>query len=65
MEDFLIWSIETNPRIKGIRDPFGMELKMFVLADDNLVMVKPDDETLEEVQSKVRGHGDLSGLEIN
>lgn len=65
VEDFLIWSINKNPRIKGIVDPLGKEIKLSVLADDNLLMLDTDEETLEEAQEEVRGHGELSGLEIN
>lgn len=64
VEDFLVWSINRNPRIKGIKDPFGEEIKLSVLADDNLVMTDTEEETLEEVLAEVKGHGDLSGPEL-
>lgn len=53
VEDFLICWINTNNRIKGIRDFCGMELKFLVFADDNFVMTEVDEEFLDEVQEEV------------
>lgn len=64
VEDFLVWSINCNLRIKGIKDLFGEEIKLFVLVDDNFVMIDIEEEILEEVFVEVKGYGDFFGLEF-
>lgn len=65
VEDFLIWRINCNLKIKGIRDFYGEEIKLSVFADDNFIMTAADEEILEEVQLEVYGYGVFSGLIIN